>query len=143
VAIKYAIKDDHYQTITIPGETQELPLEVLVMKMTSKPPHCNNVLQLLEWFDIDDEIVMVLERPSPCMNVWDFTNLQNGRLSAAQTREIMVQVVRVARHCSDCGVLHRDIKPEDLLINPDTMEVKLRTNPTHILQVISWDRIEH
>ncbi|KAK3508377.1 hypothetical protein QTP70_025792 [Hemibagrus guttatus] len=125
VAIKYVLKNKEYKTITIPGETQELPLEVALMKMTSKPPHCSNVLQLLEWFDIDQHIILILERPSPCMDIEDFSNRQNGCLSEAQTREIMVQVVRAARHSCDHGVLHRDIKPENLLINPDTMEVKL------------------
>ncbi|XP_058246877.1 serine/threonine-protein kinase pim-1-like [Hemibagrus wyckioides] len=125
VAIKYVIKGDKFETITIPGEKQDLPLEVALMKMESKPPHCSNVLQLLEWFDVGDVIILVLERPNPCMDLLKFAKLQKGGLSEAQTREIMVQVVRAARHCCDRGVLHRDIKPENLLINPDTMEVKL------------------
>lgn len=95
------------------------------MKMASKPPHCSNVLQLLEWFDVGDQLILILERPDPCMDLLKFSQLQKGGLSEEQTREIMVQVVRAARHCCDRGVLHRDIKPENLLINPKTMEVKL------------------
>lgn len=37
----------------------------------------------------------------------------------------MRQVVQAARHCCDCGVLHRDIKGENILINTDTLQVKL------------------
>ncbi|XP_017343901.1 probable serine/threonine-protein kinase MARK-A isoform X2 [Ictalurus punctatus] len=108
-----------------PGETQELPVEVALMKMMSRPPRCSNVVELLEWFDIAEQYVMVLERPSPCMNLYKFIELQEGRLSEAQARDVMLQVIRAACHCCDRGVLHRDITDKNLLINTDTLEVKL------------------
>ncbi|XP_053503158.1 PAS domain-containing serine/threonine-protein kinase-like [Ictalurus furcatus] len=125
VAVKFVDKDDDDDIITIPGETQELPVEVALMKMVSRPPRCSNVLELLEWFEIDNQYVMVLEWPSPCMDLYDFTDLQGGRLSEAQARDVMLQVIRAARHCCDRGVLHCDIKLENLLINTDTLDVKL------------------
>ncbi|XP_053502174.1 serine/threonine-protein kinase akt-1 isoform X1 [Ictalurus furcatus] len=124
VAIKF-IQKDETKTITIPGETQELPVEVALMKMVSRPPRCSKVVELLEWFDIAEQYVMVLERPSPCMNLYKFIELQEGRLSEAQARDVMLQVIRAARHCCDRGVLHRDINDKNLLINTDTLEVKL------------------
>ncbi|GAA6085679.1 calcium-dependent protein kinase 4-like [Tachysurus ichikawai] len=36
-----------------------------------------------------------------------------------------MQVVQAAPYCCNRGVLHRDIKPKNLLINPSTLEVKL------------------
>lgn len=48
----------------------------------------------------------------------------NG-LSEVMSQTIMRQVVGAAKHCCDRGVFHRDIKPENIIINPDTLEVKL------------------
>lgn len=59
------------------------------------------------------------------MDLFDFLVDQGGQLSEPLTRYIMYQVIRAARHCSDCGVLHRDIKSENLLINTETLQVKL------------------
>ncbi|KAK3523377.1 hypothetical protein QTP86_029880, partial [Hemibagrus guttatus] len=126
VAIKVADKDtDSNDTIIIPGQTEELPSEVALMMMVSKPPLCSNIVELLEWFDMSHQIVMIMERPSPCMDLSDFIALQHCCMPEAQARYIMAQVIRAARHCCDRGVLHRDIKAENLIINPDTLEVKL------------------
>ncbi|KAM9449759.1 serine/threonine-protein kinase pim-2-like [Clarias gariepinus] len=125
VAIKFVNKKKLSNTITIPGEMQVLPLEVALMKMVSKTPRCNNVVELLEWFDLGIKYIMVLERPSACMDVWEFAMLHDDYLSEAQAKDIMLQVVWAARHCCERGVVHFDIKAENLLINTDTMEVKL------------------
>lgn len=37
----------------------------------------------------------------------------------------MQQVIQAANICCEHGIFHRDVKPEKLLENPDTMEVKL------------------
>ncbi|XP_077061582.1 serine/threonine-protein kinase pim-2-like [Siphateles boraxobius] len=40
-------------------------------------------------------------------------------------RHVMLQVINTANICCERDVFHRDIKLENLLLNPDTMEVKL------------------
>ncbi|MBH0219778.1 protein kinase, partial [Listeria monocytogenes] len=72
-----------------------------------------------------DHIIMVLQHPSPCMNLSDYLQLQKNPLSEAQAREIMRQVVWATRHCAARGVIHRDIKADNLLINTETLVVKL------------------
>ncbi|KAK3543311.1 hypothetical protein QTP70_014029 [Hemibagrus guttatus] len=126
VAIKHVGKSRYDEFITIPGETQSLPFEVALMKMVSKPFGCENVLELIEWFEMADCYTLVLEQPSPCMDLHEFCKLHNGRLSEPLARQIMHQVVQAARYCCDCGVLHGDIKAENLLINTDTLDVKLK-----------------
>lgn len=108
-----------------PGGTQTLPLEVALMQMLSVPPRSRNVVELLEWFDLSDWVVLVLERPSPCSDLQEFCICNNGLLSESMVRNIMSQVVQAARHCCNHGVFHRDIRPENILINTDTMVVKL------------------
>lgn len=95
------------------------------MKMVCEPPRCSNIVELLEWFETPEHIALVMERPSPCMDLRKFTKSQGGRLTEDQVRDIMLQVVGALQHCTDRGVLHRDVKCENLLINTDTLEVKL------------------
>ncbi|MGL4897407.1 MAG: protein kinase domain-containing protein [Cetobacterium sp.] len=102
-----------------------MPLEVALMKMVSAPPKCDNIVELLEWFERPDCLILVMERPSPCMNLHHFSKLYNGQVPEPLARDIMRQVIQAAIHCSDRKVLHRDIKPENLLINPETLQVKL------------------
>ncbi|KAK2865557.1 hypothetical protein Q7C36_001613 [Tachysurus vachellii] len=125
VAVKVVTKYIPLTTTKMPGVSEELPTEVALMMMASKPPVCSNIVELLEWFDMGSEFVMILERPSPCMDLVEFQKLQKGFLSESQARDIMVQVIRAARHCRDRGVFHCDIRAENLIINPDTLEVKL------------------
>ncbi|XP_058241458.1 uncharacterized protein LOC131350349 [Hemibagrus wyckioides] len=125
VAIKYVGKEMNEAFITIPGETNSLPLEVALMQMVSKPYCHENVLELIEWFEMSDCFILILERPIPCTDLRKFLKGHKGRLSESLAKHIMRQVVQAARHCSECGVLHRDIKPENILINTDTHQLKL------------------
>lgn len=95
------------------------------MKMVSTAPHCETVLKMLEWFETPAFVIMVLERPNPCMDLSEFMESKNYYLSEPIVQKIMVQVFEAARHCCDRGVLHRDIKPQNILINPNTLKIKL------------------
>ncbi|KAK3563341.1 hypothetical protein QTP86_021822 [Hemibagrus guttatus] len=125
VAIKYVPKDGADLYITVPGETCKLHLEVALMQMLSKPPHCQYVLQLLEWFEMSNGLLLVLERPIPCMDVYELCLSQQGILDELLAKIIMLQVVEAARYCQSRKVFHRDIKAENILFNRDTLDIKL------------------
>ncbi|XP_060776783.1 serine/threonine-protein kinase pim-1-like [Neoarius graeffei] len=125
VAIKYVPKDPSDVYITIPGESCKLHTEVALMQIVSKPPHCKNVLQLLDLFDMPNYLLLVLERPIHCMDVYNLCMSHKGILDEPLAKIIMLQVVEAARHCYSLRVFHRDIKAENLLFNTDTMDVKL------------------
>lgn len=95
------------------------------MEMVCEAPRCENIVELLEWFEVDSSFILVLEKPLPCMDLYQFHKLQRGRLPEPVVQKIMRQVVRAACHCCDRGVFHRDIKPENVLINLLTLETKL------------------
>ncbi|XP_047016364.1 uncharacterized protein LOC108276327 isoform X2 [Ictalurus punctatus] len=120
VAMKYVFKVDED---LLYGEK---PREVALMEMVSKPPRCENVVELLEWIDMSTFFILVLERPVHCMDLQKFCEgKKDGRLSERLSRAIMLQVFRAAHHCFKRGVLHGDIHNQNILINPDTLEVKL------------------
>lgn len=83
------------------------------------------IIQLLDWKDYNDHFVMILECPSPCETLEDFVGRQGGRLNESLARRVMMQVTKAANVCCQRQVFHRDIKPSNLLINNQTLEVKL------------------
>lgn len=101
-------------------------MEVKLMERVSKPPRCESVVELLDWFDMSTAYILVLERPNPCMNLKEFRKSQkNGHLSEYKAREIMRQVTQAVHHCFEREVFHGDIRSENILVNTDTLEVKL------------------
>ncbi|XP_048117719.1 serine/threonine-protein kinase pim-1-like [Alosa alosa] len=125
VAIKYIQKTKAKKYIIMHGDGRRLPLEVALMTMVSKPSSCLNVLKLLDWFEEPLHYILVLERPSPCSDLFDFLGMFDGRLSEIQARQIMRQVVEALIHCRNCGVFHRDVKSENILVNLNDWTVKL------------------
>ncbi|XP_053789804.1 serine/threonine-protein kinase pim-1-like [Vidua chalybeata] len=98
------------------------PLEVVLLaKVSTGFP---GVVQLLEWLELPNDIVMVLERPKRSQDLHHFIRAR-GFLSEEVARELFRQVLEAVRHCTSCGVLHRDIKPRNILVDLATGEAKL------------------
>ena len=112
-------------TFLQPVDSRAVPTEVALMQMVNQPPICNNIIRLIEWFDEPDQYILVLERPDPCVDLLTFFDNLGGYADEDTARTIMLQTVEAASQCSLRGVLHRDIKLANFLINTDTSEVKL------------------
>ncbi|XP_076868644.1 uncharacterized protein LOC143519267 isoform X1 [Brachyhypopomus gauderio] len=125
IAIKHVPKYHAKRFITVPGKTHKLPLEVALMEMVCKPPRCEHIVELLEWIECHNCFILILERPVPCMDLFNFLDLHQRQLPEPLARLIMRQVVQAVLHCRDRGVLHRDVKENNLLVNTDTLDVKL------------------
>ncbi|XP_058678535.1 serine/threonine-protein kinase pim-1-like [Ammospiza caudacuta] len=79
---------------------------------------------LLEWLELLKDILMVLERPKRCQDLHRFIRARQF-LPEEEARELFRQVLEALRHCTSCGVLHRDIKPGNILVDLDTGQAKL------------------
>lgn len=125
-----------------------LPLEVALMTRVNSAPVCPSVLKLLEWFDHPGRYVMILERPDPCQDLHRFCE-ENGCLDESQAKKVLLQLISALKHCESCGVFHRDVKPQNLLICTDTSEIKLLDfGCGHLLKelsvevcVLDWKRL--
>lgn len=100
-----------------------VPNEIALMERISPHP---NIVQLLDWYDDHQrgQYLIVLERPTRCLDLFDFISREES-LTEDVARSIFWQVLCAVDHCHKNGVVHRDIKDENLLVDLDTQQVKL------------------
>ena len=114
VAIKEVSKD--VDTLT----EDNVPLEVALMQRVNDVP---GVIKLISYFDTSDKFYVVMERFNS-KDLFDFITDQ-GPLPEHMTRELFMQLVDTVIKCHEKGVVHRDIKDENILIDVNTFKIKL------------------
>ncbi|CAM4595273.1 unnamed protein product [Leuciscus chuanchicus] len=124
VAIKFAKKNRNTRRINIPGHPT-LPLEVGLLILVSQDAKVPHIIEMLEWQEQIDQYIMVLERLSPCQDLGNYVHRFGGTLAEDLAWLVMWQATYAADMCCRRGVFHRDIKLNNLLINSETLEVKL------------------
>lgn len=99
--------------------------EVAINLVLKQPPLNPNIVYMWEWFEESKEYILILEYPHPCKSLRLFLKNNRPRLNESQARDLMFQAVHAAKHCLDRGVFHCSIKPDNILVNTETMELKL------------------
>jgi len=114
VAIKEIAKDN------LINVDEGVPLEVILLQHVAD---VEGVVHLLDYFDLGETFVIVMEKFNGT-DLFDFISKQ-GVLTEKMAKDIFGQVVETVYKCMEEGVLHGDIKDENIMINQETGSVKL------------------
>ncbi|XP_047197801.1 serine/threonine-protein kinase pim-2-like [Hippoglossus stenolepis] len=120
VAIKHIpICDVPCQKVMLNGRACRIPKEVLLMHKAAGEPVTvgkSAAVSILDWYDLDQEVILVMERPVPSMDLLRFMDENYGPMAEDVAKIIMKQLVDAAIDLKAKGVFHRDIKAENILI---------------------------
>ncbi|XP_071438081.1 serine/threonine-protein kinase pim-1-like [Pithys albifrons albifrons] len=106
-----------------PPDGVRVPLELVLLLRVS----CDGfggIVQLLDCFELPDSFVLVMEHPERCQDLWVFLD-EREFLPEEMARGLFCQVLEAVWHCSSGGVLHRDIKAANIIVDLASSEAKL------------------
>ncbi|XP_021324349.3 uncharacterized protein pimr113 [Danio rerio] len=124
VAVKI-VDSKAMRLIKVGGFEKPLPSEIALHYLATKGPRVKQIAELLDWKVEAERYIIVVERLIPSMNLREFLIDNKEDTPEDLVRKIMFNVTIAAHTCCQRGVFHSDIKLENLLINPETFEVKL------------------
>merc|ERR1712088_146491 len=125
VAVKEVSKDEKVML-----GSDNMPLEVALMQQLQDVP---GVIKLLDYFEMNHCYFIVMERLH-CKDLFDFISEQ-GPLPESQAKDLFKQILQTIMGCHKRGIMHRDIKDENILID-------LKTFKTKVIDFGSGDYIE-
>merc|ERR1711982_258678 len=119
----YAVKEEIGRGgfgVVYAAERKSDGVEVALMQQVNDVP---GVIKLLDYFDTPDSFYVVMERFNS-KDLFDFITEQ-GPLPEHLARDLFMQLVDTVSECHEKGVVHRDIKDENILIDINTFKIKL------------------
>uniref|UniRef100_A0A3B5KRV9 non-specific serine/threonine protein kinase n=1 Tax=Xiphophorus couchianus TaxID=32473 RepID=A0A3B5KRV9_9TELE len=99
---------------------REMALEVAIMlklkNLTGSSSGQLATVSLLDWYELEEELLIVMERPTPSQDLNDYLDENGGCLNEEDAKVILKQLVEAAIQLQDANIFHRDIKLENVLI---------------------------
>ncbi|XP_008295194.1 serine/threonine-protein kinase pim-1-like, partial [Stegastes partitus] len=124
VAIKHIPKTSEMKN------SKQLSTEVATMlKLQAAPPRsvgASAPIELLDWFDLDQELILVLERPVPSKDLLRYVWDNGASLEEEEAKIILKQLIDAAIHLENSHVFHQDIKHENILLETGSDVPRLR-----------------
>lgn len=103
-------------------DSQIMPIEVVLLMMCQRIP---GVVRFLDAYSYGHSWILVMDRVSDATcDMFDYIG-ERGTLTEEETANYFHQLIGTLLMCHHVGVLHRDIKDENLLIDRNTGELVL------------------
>ena len=102
-------------------------LEITILKklMATDPDDKRHVVRFLRSFEFRDHAFMVFESMHANLREVQKKYGRDVGINIRGVRSYATQLLIALRHLRDCGVVHADIKPDNILVNESNNRVKL------------------
>lgn len=129
VAVKQISSDRVQQWARLADEPNPVPMEIALLLrlggVTDSSKTHTGVIRMLDWFEVPGRgFLIVFERPQPCQDLFDFIT-ERGCLEELVAQRFLRQIVEALQFCESRGIVHRDIKDENVLVDTRTGNVKI------------------
>ncbi|CAI5637618.1 unnamed protein product [Oreochromis niloticus] len=107
-----------YLPVLLNGKMTKIPKEVALLIKVGAGPEAtsSNVTPILiDWYDLEDELIMVFERPKENIDLEAYLANRRTFVHEREVKVIMRQLVHAAAEMQSKGVFHRDIKPDNIV----------------------------
>uniref|UniRef100_A0A8C4SCS9 Serine/threonine-protein kinase 1 n=1 Tax=Erpetoichthys calabaricus TaxID=27687 RepID=A0A8C4SCS9_ERPCA len=109
----------------IVGEKGKVPLEVGLLKRVCAVPAGPNIIQMSEYILGRRYMFIFMELLESYTSLEDVIYKKTGPLSEEKAKHAFRQIVQAVLHCHSRGVFHNDIKPNNIMYQTTTGQIKL------------------
>ncbi|KAG7224374.1 hypothetical protein INR49_004716 [Caranx melampygus] len=100
-------------------------MEIALLHRLAEVGGHSGVISMLDWFKVEGQgFLLVLERPVQYQDLFDFIT-ERGALPEHLALRFFRQIVEALQFVHAHGVVHRDIKDENIVVDTRTLEVKI------------------
>ncbi|XP_062414329.1 serine/threonine-protein kinase pim-1-like, partial [Pungitius pungitius] len=126
VAIKHIPNDDVYCTHE-DDEGNKISIEIaILLKLAAKSEGASPYLTLLDWYQLEEELVMVIERPIPATDLFDHIMGKGVFVKEKEAKIILRQLVDAALDLENKNIFHLEINVENILIETSSKVPQVR-----------------